>query len=78
MKQTQKAYKDTSPKNVPLVPMQGIYTWNCPTRKGNTVSVFFNTETNLLVVDIVAGNEKGGNEVLRRFIDEGELLAHTV
>jgi len=73
-----KTYKNTSPKDVPLVPMQGIYRWSCPTRKGNSVDVFFNTDTNLLVVDIMAGNEKGGNEIFRKVLDESELLAHTV
>ena len=37
---------------------------------------FFSRETNLLVVDIVHKNERGGNEVLRRTLDPAALLAH--
>lgn len=46
------------------------------TKSGHTVQVFFNSETNLLVVDIVHKNEKGGNEVVRRVLNERALLKH--
>jgi hypothetical protein len=29
-----------------------------------------------LVVDIIAANEKGGNEIVRQTLDEKKLLAH--
>ena len=47
-----------------------------PTRQGHTVSVFFNQETDLLVVDVVHKNEKGGNEIVRRTLDYNALLPH--
>ena len=46
------------------------------TKSGHTVQVFFNGETNLLVVDIVHKNEKGGNEIVRKILDERALLKH--
>ena len=46
------------------------------TRDGNTLSVFFNKSTNLLVVDVVHINESGGNEIVRMTLDEERLLAH--
>ena len=47
-----------------------------PTRGGNTISIFYNEDTDLLVVDLVAANERGGNEMLRKQLDEKKLLAH--
>jgi len=35
-------------------------------------------DTNLLVIDVLAGNDKGGNEIMRKVLDESKLLAHTV
>lgn len=56
--------------------MPDIERWNVPTRDGNTLSVFYNRETNLLVVDVIDQNETGGCEVVRMTIDEPKALAH--
>lgn len=77
MKRNNKKYKDTSDHSSPIVPMPNIVTWSCPTKAGNSISVFYNRETNLLVVDLVSANEKGGNEIMRKELDEKSLLAHT-
>lgn len=53
-----------------------IVRWNTPTKAGNTLGVFYNAENDLLVVDIVHANESGGNEIVRRRLDESALLAH--
>ena len=49
---------------------------NITTKNGNTIQVFFNDETNLLVVGIIAENEKGGNEIVRTTLNEDNLLQH--
>ncbi len=46
------------------------------TKDGHAIEFFFSRETNLLVVDIVHKNARGGNEVLRRTLDPAALLAH--
>jgi hypothetical protein len=52
-------------------------TVNITTKNGNTLQVFYNPDNNLLVVDIIAKNEKGGSEILRQTLNESKLLAHT-
>ena len=47
-----------------------------PTKNGNTISVFYNPENNLLVVDLVDKNDKGGIELLRKTLEEKRLLNH--
>jgi len=51
-------------------------TINIETKKGNTIQVFYNPDNNLLIVDLIAKNEKGGNEIVRKTLDESKLLAH--
>jgi hypothetical protein len=46
------------------------------TKKGNTLQVFYNPENDLLVVDLIHKSENGGNEVVRKKLDENSLLAH--
>jgi hypothetical protein len=50
------------------------------TKLGNFVQFFFNPENNLVVVDIIHKNEKGGNEIFRQRINEAETdgLQHCV
>ncbi len=55
----------------------GIQQLRLTTKSGNTLEVFYNPENDLLVVDLIAKNERGGNELLRRTLDEPALLAHT-
>lgn len=54
-----------------------IETVNIKTAAGNTLQVFYNPENHLVVVDLIASNEQGGNELLRQTLDEKALLAHT-
>ncbi len=44
------------------------------TKEGHTISVFYNQDTRLFVVDVVHRNEKGGNEIIRRILDFKKLL----
>jgi len=53
-----------------------IQNLNLTTKAGNTLNVFFNPDSNLLVIDIIHKNEKGGNEILRQTLDEKKLLKH--
>ncbi len=46
------------------------------TKNGNTHSFFYNPENDLLCVDLIAANEKGGNELVRQTLDEKHLLKH--
>lgn len=47
------------------------------TKGGNTLQIFYNPDNNLVVVDLIAANEEGGNELLRKTLDEKTLLKHT-
>lgn len=44
------------------------------TKAGNVLELFYNADTNLVVLDLAT--DAGGNELLRRKIDEAALLAH--
>lgn len=49
-----------------------------PTKAGNSLQIFYNPENNLLVVDLIDANDRGGNELLRQTLNESKLLGHTV
>jgi len=51
-------------------------TLNITTKDGNTLQVFYNPDNDLLVVDLIHKSENGGNEIVRKKIDEKKLLAH--
>ena len=53
-----------------------IQTFTVTTKAGNTLQFFYNPENGLVVVDIIHKNELGGNEILRKTLDEKKLLAH--
>ncbi len=53
-----------------------IIRFSCKTRGGHSLQFFYNPENDLLVVDIAHKNERGGNELVRRTLNENELLAH--
>jgi hypothetical protein len=53
-----------------------IQRFTCETKQGNTLQFFYNPDNNLVVVDLIAANEKGGNELVRKTLDEKVLLAH--
>jgi len=46
------------------------------TKLGNTLRLFYNPDNDLLTVDLIAKNEKGGNELVRKTLDEKKLLEH--
>lgn len=53
-----------------------IHRHTVTTKAGNTLSFFYNPDNDLLVVDIIHKNEKGGNELIRKTLDERSLLKH--
>jgi len=67
---------------VPLIascvdaPSKYITRANVTTKAGNSLQFFYNPENSLVVVDIVAANEKGGSELLRQTLNEKKLLSH--
>lgn len=70
-----KQHKNTT--GVPMVPPQplvGIHQNYVKTKGGNTLSFFYNPDNDLLVVDLVAKSERGGNEIVRMTLDEKKLL----
>jgi hypothetical protein len=58
--------------------MNATQTTSMTTAKGNTLQLFYNNETGLVVVDLVSANEQGGNEFVRMTINEDKMLGHTV
>src|SRR5512136_1475597 len=58
--------------------MDNIQRHSITTKAGNTLSVFYNPENNLLVVDLIHKNELGGNELVRITLDEKRMLKHAI
>ncbi len=56
----------------------GIKRFTMETAKGNTLQFFYNPDNNLVVVDLIAVNEQGGIELLRKTLNEDRLFAHTI
>lgn len=56
--------------------MSSIQRHSFVTANGNFLEFFYNPETNLVVVDLIASRQGGGNELFRRTIDETKLLEH--
>jgi uncharacterized FlaG/YvyC family protein len=56
--------------------MKTIESFNVELKSGNHLNFFVNRETNLLVVDLVDKEEKGGNEIVRMTLNEEKLLQH--
>jgi len=56
--------------------MDNIKQVQIETKQGNTLSFFYNSDNDLLVVDLVSKNEKGGNELMRKTLNEEQLLNH--
>lgn len=52
-----------------------IKTFTTTTKDGHMLQFFFNKETDLVVLDFIHKNERGGIELLRRHID-ARLLKH--
>ena len=56
--------------------MNATQTIQLTTNKGNTVQLFYNNDTGLVVVDLIAKDESGGNEFVRMTINEDKMLGH--
>jgi hypothetical protein len=54
--------------------MDNIKRFNVTTKAGNTLSFFYNPDNDLVVVDLIHKNERGGNEILRQTLDEKKLI----
>ena len=68
--------KKAKKASVAVPPQSGIQRLDLTTKNGNTIQVFYNPDNNLLVVDLLAANDMGGNELLRKTLNEKEMLAH--
>ena len=44
------------------------------TKAGNFLSFFYNPDNDLVVVDLTHKNERGGNELFRKTLDEKKLV----
>jgi hypothetical protein len=51
-----------------------IFHQKVTTRAGHTLSFFYNPENDLVVVDLVHKNKRGGNEILRKTLNEKSLV----
>ena len=67
--------KKATPKNNAV--KDNIKRFSCQTKNGNTLSFFYNPDNDLLVIDLVSKDESGGNEIVRKTLDESKLLGHT-
>ena len=56
--------------------MNKIEYYNLETKNGNTLSLFYNPNNDLVVLSLVSENESGGNDLFRKTLDEEELLEH--
>lgn len=56
--------------------MDNIQRHGMTTKRGHTLSFFYNPDNDLLVVDIIHKNEEGGNELVRMTLDEDKMLSH--
>jgi hypothetical protein len=54
--------------------MDNIKRFNVTTKAGNNLSFFYNPDNDLVVVDLIHKNERGGRELLRQTLDEKELV----
>lgn len=46
------------------------------TKEGNYISVFYNPDNDLVILELVAKNEMDGNELFRQTLNEKALLQH--
>jgi hypothetical protein len=58
----------------PNDPVENVQYRRLITKAGNCLQLFYNPDNNLLVVDLIAKSEKGGNEIVRMTLDEDRLL----
>ena len=56
------------------VEVDNIQRHNITTKAGNYLSIFYNPDNDLFVVDLVHKDERGGNEFVRKTLDEKTML----
>ena len=56
--------------------MNAIQRTNITTKDGHVLQLFYNADTDLVVLDLLHKNDKGGNELLRKTLDTTKLLKH--
>jgi hypothetical protein len=62
----------------PIFRGQTIEIHQMTTAAGNILQMFYNSENDLVVVDLIASNDLGGTELLRQTLNENKLLVHCV
>ncbi|WP_157197102.1 hypothetical protein [Methanosarcina lacustris] len=55
-----------------------IVRFSTETKQGNTLSFSFNTETNLLIINLIEKSGAAENEFIWRYVDENALLEETL
>jgi hypothetical protein len=58
--------------------MDNIKRFNTTTRAGHNLSFFYNPDNDLVVVDLTHKNGRGGNEILRKTLNEEALVGFAV
>jgi hypothetical protein len=53
---------------------KNIKVFKVKTKKGNTLSFFYNPDNDLVVLDLIRADETGGNEIFRMKLKEENLL----
>ena len=53
-----------------------IQTLTMTTKNGNILSFFYNSDNDLLTVDLIHKSGKAGSELVRKTLDEAKSLAH--
>jgi hypothetical protein len=56
--------------------VDGIFRCNVTTKAKNTLQLFYNPTNDLVVIDLIHRNEKGGTELLRKTLNEKSMLKH--
>jgi hypothetical protein len=65
-------YRGERVESTPIEPP--VQYWHATLRSGRHVQIVLNRDTGLLVVDVVRPDERGGNECVRKNLDQVELI----
>lgn len=57
-----------------MIDSNGLIHLSETSKQGNTISLFYNQESGLVVVEFIRQDEQGGFEILRQKFDESDLL----
>jgi hypothetical protein len=58
--------------------MDNTKRFHTTTRAGHDLSFFYNSDNDLVVVDLTHKNSRGGNEIFRETLDEEALVGFAV